>query len=64
LLRSFPHLVVVTGSQGSNPLDRYAWPLIEKYPHFNANLWLSQSLVYGHLERALAWLAQVLNGSE
>lgn len=64
LLRSFPDLVVVTGSQGSNPLDRYAWPLIEKYPHFNANLWLSQSLVYGHLERALAWLAQVLNGSE
>src|SRR5262249_39744542 len=33
LLRSFPDLVVVTGSQGANPLDRYAWPLIEKYPH-------------------------------
>src|SRR5438105_3104951 len=33
LLRSFPDLVVVTGSQGSNPLDRYAWPLIEKFPH-------------------------------
>jgi hypothetical protein len=33
LLRSFPKLVVVTGSQGSNPLDRYAWPLIEKYPN-------------------------------
>jgi hypothetical protein len=33
LLRSFPDLVVVTGSQGSNPLDRYAWPLIEKYPN-------------------------------
>ena len=31
--RSFPKLVVVTGSQGSNPLDRYAWPLIEKYPN-------------------------------
>lgn len=29
LLRSFPGLIVVTGSQGSNPLDRYAWPLIE-----------------------------------
>ena len=27
LLRAFPDLVVVTGSQGSNPLDRYAWPL-------------------------------------
>jgi len=33
LLRSFPNLIVVTGSQGSNPLDRYAWPLIEKYPN-------------------------------
>jgi hypothetical protein len=32
LLCSFPELVVVTGSQGANPLDRYAWPLIEKYP--------------------------------
>lgn len=33
LLRSFPDLIVITGSQGSNPLDRYAWPLIEKYPN-------------------------------
>ena len=33
LLKSFPNLIVVTGSQGSNPLDRYAWPLVEKYPH-------------------------------
>jgi hypothetical protein len=33
LLRSFPNLVVITPSQGSNPLDRYAWPLVEKYPH-------------------------------
>jgi hypothetical protein len=32
LLKSFPRLLVVTGSQGANPLDRYAWPLIEKYP--------------------------------
>jgi hypothetical protein len=32
LLRSFPELVVVTGSQGANPLDRYAWPLVERYP--------------------------------
>jgi hypothetical protein len=31
LLSSFPTLRVVTGSQGSNPLDRYAWPLIERY---------------------------------
>src|SRR5262245_54303037 len=33
LLQSYPNLVIVTGSQGSNPLDRYAWPLVEKYPH-------------------------------
>jgi predicted TIM-barrel fold metal-dependent hydrolase len=33
LLRSFPDLVVATGSQGSNPQDRYAWPLIERYPN-------------------------------
>jgi len=33
LLRSFPELVIVTASQGSNPLDRYAWPLVEKYPN-------------------------------
>jgi hypothetical protein len=33
LLESFPKLTVITGSQGSNPLDRYAWPLVEKYPH-------------------------------
>lgn len=33
LLRSFPELTVVTAGQGSNPLDRYAWPLVEKYPN-------------------------------
>ena len=33
LLRSFPDLVVITGSQGCNPQDRYAWPLIERYPN-------------------------------
>jgi hypothetical protein len=33
LLRSFPSLIVITGSQGSNPLDRYAWPLVEKFPN-------------------------------
>ena len=33
LLRFFPDLIVITGSQGSNPLDRYAWPLVEKFPN-------------------------------
>ena len=33
LTQAFPKLIVVTASQGSNPLDRYAWPLVEKYPN-------------------------------
>jgi predicted TIM-barrel fold metal-dependent hydrolase len=33
VLSSFPNLVIVTDSHGSNPLDRYAWPLIGKYPN-------------------------------
>ncbi|MBI1918895.1 MAG: amidohydrolase family protein [Planctomycetes bacterium] len=48
LLRSFPDLVVVTGSQGSNPLDRYAWPLIERYP--NLIFETSSYLVDGGIE--------------
>jgi predicted TIM-barrel fold metal-dependent hydrolase len=48
LLKSFPDLVIVTGSQGSNPLDRYAWPLIEKYP--NLNFETSGYLVDGGIE--------------
>jgi hypothetical protein len=48
LLRAFPDLVVVTGSQGSNPLDRYAWPLIEKYP--NLSFETSGYLVDGGIE--------------
>jgi hypothetical protein len=48
LLRSFPDLVVVTGSQGANPLDRYAWPLAERFP----NLYFETSgyLVDGGIE--------------
>ena len=48
LLRSFPDLVVVTGSQGSNPLDRYAWPLIERFP--NLVFETSSYLVDGGIE--------------
>lgn len=48
LLQSFPKLVVVTGSQGSNPLDRYAWPLIEQYP--NLIFETSSYLVDGGIE--------------
>jgi hypothetical protein len=33
LLQAFPNLTIVTPSQGSNPLDRYAWPLVERYPN-------------------------------
>lgn len=48
LLQSFPDLIVVTGSQGANPLDRYAWPLVERYP----NLYFETSgyLVDGGIE--------------
>jgi len=48
LLRSFPELIVVTASQGSNPLDRYAWPLIERYP--NLHFETSGYLVDGGIE--------------
>jgi hypothetical protein len=48
LLGSFPDLVVVTGSQGSNPLDRYAWPLVERFP--NLVLETSGYLVDGGIE--------------
>jgi predicted TIM-barrel fold metal-dependent hydrolase len=48
VLQSFPELVVVTGSQGANPLDRYAWPLVEKYPHLNFET--SAYLVDGGIE--------------
>ena len=35
LLRVFPNLTLITGSQGFNPIDRYAWPLIERYPNLH-----------------------------
>lgn len=47
LLRFFPDLVVITGAQGSNPLDRYAWPLIERYPnlHFETAGYLVDGII-------------------
>jgi hypothetical protein len=30
LLRTFPNLTLITGSQGFNPIARYACPLIER----------------------------------
>lgn len=47
LLRSFPRLVVVTSTQGTNPLDRYAWPLIERYPnlHFETSGYLVDGII-------------------
>jgi hypothetical protein len=48
LLKSFPDLVVVTGTQGGNLLDRFAWPLVARFP----NLYLETAgyLVDGVLE--------------
>jgi hypothetical protein len=48
LVKSFPKLLVVTGSQGANPLDRYAWPLVERYP--NLTFETSGYLVDGGIE--------------
>lgn len=47
-LDSFPDLTVVTGTHGFNPLDRYAWPVIERYP----NLYVETScyLIDGAIE--------------
>jgi hypothetical protein len=33
LLRAFPSATVITDTLGANPLDRYAWPLLEAYPN-------------------------------
>jgi hypothetical protein len=33
LLRAFPNTTIVTDTQGANPLDRYAWPLLDAYPN-------------------------------
>ncbi len=38
LLRAFPDLVVITGTAGGQPLDRYAWPLIERYPSLHMDI--------------------------
>lgn len=42
LLRSFPALVAVADGIGGGPLDRYAWPMAERYPglHFETSSYL------------------------
>jgi len=32
-MRAFPDATVITDTQGANPLDRYAWPLLDAYPN-------------------------------
>lgn len=53
LLRAFPELVVITGTQGSNPLDRYAWPLIEAFPnlYFETAGYLVDGIIEAFCER-------------
>ena len=53
LLRLFPELVVITGTQGTNPLDRYAWPLIERYPqlHFDTSAYFVGGILESFLKR-------------
>jgi uncharacterized protein len=52
-LRYFPNLVVVTGTQGSNPLDRYAWPLIERYEnlYFETASYLVDGIIEAFVDR-------------
>src|SRR5439155_4442148 len=47
LVRSCHSMLDITGSQGSNPLDRYAWPLIEKFPNliFETSSYLVDSAI-------------------
>ena len=33
LLKNFPNLTIVAGTQGFNPMDRYAWPMIAEFPN-------------------------------
>jgi predicted TIM-barrel fold metal-dependent hydrolase len=53
LLRAFPNLVVVTGAQGSNPQDRYGWPLIERYPnlYFETSGYLADGIIEALCQR-------------
>jgi predicted TIM-barrel fold metal-dependent hydrolase len=52
LLRSFPTLVVITDALGMGPLDRYAWPLADRYPDLRFET--SSYLVAGSIEAFVA----------
>ena len=47
LMGAFPHLVVITANQGINPMDRYAWPLAEKFPYlyFDTSAYLVDGII-------------------
>jgi len=47
LMSAFPHLVVITANQGINPMDRYAWPLADKYPYlyFDTSAYLVDGII-------------------
>ena len=40
-------MVVITGTQGSNPLDRYAWPLIDRFAslHLETGTYLVDGII-------------------
>lgn len=48
LLRSFPDLIAITDGLGGGPLDRFAWPLAERYT--NLRFETSSYLVDGGIE--------------
>jgi uncharacterized protein len=47
LLRAFPTATVITDTQGANPLDRYAWPLLDAYPslHYETSGYLTAGAI-------------------
>lgn len=47
LLVDFPNLTVVTGTQGFGPLDRYGWPMLEKFPnlYFETSSYLTDGML-------------------
>jgi hypothetical protein len=52
-LKAFPELTVVTGTHGFNPLDRYAWPVVERFPnlHIETSCYLTDGAIEEFCQR-------------
>jgi uncharacterized protein len=53
LLRAFPSATIITDTQGANPLDRYAWPLLDAYPnlYYETSGYLTAGAIEAFCER-------------